>query len=121
MNLIIEALFVGFYTYLISLILINPFNNPYFYLFIIGFIKHFLSYYLNIQNYYCNYKNNHNADNSSFFTDSIYEGIVFIFIGGILIKIFNIHLTFFLIGFIFHISSEYIGLHKYFIMHRCIS
>ena len=122
MNLIIEALFVGFYTFFISYVIINPFKSVYFYLFIIGFLKHYISYYLQIQDYYCYYNNKKKTDNSYLFKDSLMEGIIFIFIGNIIVKLsnLNIHISLFITGFLFHIIAEYIGLHDFFILRRCI-
>ena len=87
MNLIIEALFVGFYTSLFGIIPII--GNIYIYLFIIGFLKHLLGYYIGLHNYYCN--NDKNNINGYIIKDSILEGICFIIIGNIIIKLFNLN------------------------------
>jgi hypothetical protein len=73
MNLIIEALFIGLYTSLFSIFPIR--YHLYFYLFIIGFFKHYLGYYLGLHNYYCN--NNKNNKNKYIINDSILEGFYF--------------------------------------------
>ena len=117
MNLIIEALFIGFYTSLFGII---PWNgNIYIYLFIIGFYKHFFGYYIGLHDYYCN--NDKNNENAYIIKDSILEGICFIIIGNLIFKIFNLHkmISLFIIGFIFHIIAEFINLHKLFKYLRC--
>jgi hypothetical protein len=122
MNLIIEAIFVGFYSSCFAII--SNKINIYLYLFIIGFLKHFLSYYLKIQNFYCSMKENKKAINTYLIKDSFYEGICFIIIGNIIIKMLylenNLYLALFLVGFTFHIIAEYIGIHKYFLRYRCL-
>jgi len=122
MNLIIEAIFVGFYSSCFAII--SNKINLYLYLFIIGFLKHFLSYYLKIQNFYCSMKENKKAIDTYLIKDSFYEGICFIIIGNIIIKILylenNLCLALFLMGFTFHIIAEYIGIHKYFLRYRCL-
>jgi len=117
MNLIIEALFVGFYTSLFGIIPII--GNIYIYLFIIGFLKHLLGYYIGLHNYYCN--NDKNNINGYIIKDSILEGICFIIIGNIIIKLFNLNnvISLFIIGFIFHIIADFINLHKLFKYLRC--
>lgn len=122
MNLIIEAILIGIYTSCLSLLL-NFKINIYLYLFIIGFVKHFLGYYLGIHNYYCIKNGKKKAIlNYLIFKDSIYEGICFIFIGIIIIRLFNLNIfiSLFISGFLFHIIAEYIKLHKIFINYRCI-
>jgi len=122
MNLIIEAVFIGLYTSILSLLLFSRINI-YIYLFIIGFLKHLIGYYIGFHNYYC--KNNGKNSvliSNIIFKDSIYEGICFIIIGIIVIRLFklNLFLSLFITGFLFHIIAEYIHLHKYFIDYRCI-
>ena len=122
MNLIIEAIFIGFYTSVLSLFLYSKINI-YINLFCLGFFKHLLGYYTGLHKYYCiNNGKNTNLISNIIFKDSIYEGFCFIIIGIIIIRLFNLNLfisTFF-IGFTFHIIAEYIKLHSFFINHRCI-
>lgn len=98
--------------------------NLYLYLFIIGFLKHFLAYFLQIQHYYCFVKENKKTNYDYLIKDSIYEGICFIILGNIIIKIFNLEenlfVALFIVGFTFHIIAEYIGIHKYFLKYRCV-
>jgi len=92
MNLIIEAVFIGLYTSFLSLLLFSKFNI-YIYLFIIGFLKHLLGYYIGFHNYYC--KNNGKNSvliSNIIFKDSIYEGLCFIIIGIIVIRLFKLNL-----------------------------
>ena len=120
MNLIIEAFIIGVYTSLFGIFKINL--NIYFDLFIIGFLKHLIGYYSQLHNFYCSMVNKKSIINNYIIKDSIYEGICFIIIGIIIIKLFNLNnmkIALFLIGFIFHIIAEFIGLHKYFLKYRC--
>jgi len=122
MNLIIEAIFIGFYASCFAIIPMKI--NLYLYLFIIGFLKHFLAYYLKIQDYYCFIKQQKKANKNYYIIkDCIYEGICFIVLGNIIIKLFNLQdnlfLALFLLGFSFHIIAEYIGLHNFFLKYRC--
>ena len=121
MNLIIEALFIGLYTSILSLLPLHKINI-YIYLFIIGFLKHFIGYYIGIHNYYCNIYNKSVLISNKIYIYSIYEGIVFIIIGIIVKRLLNLNLfkTLFITGFLFHIIAEYIYLHKFFIDYRCI-
>ena len=118
MNLIIEALFIGLYTSFFSIFPIG--YHLYFYLFIIGFFKHYLGYYLGLHDYYCN--NNKNNKNNYIINDSILEGFYFIIIGNIIFKLFNYNkiISLFIIGFLMHIISDLINLHKFFKYYRCL-
>ena len=55
MSLLLEALLVGLYTtfigYCVQLFIDT---TAYFYLFVVGFFKHFMGYFLHIHDYYCN-------------------------------------------------------------------
>lgn len=118
MNLIIEAVFIGLYTSLFSILPVG--NHIYIYLFIIGFFKHYLGYYLGLHNFYCN--NNKNNKNNYIINDSILEGISFIFLGNLIFKLFNYNkiISLFFIGFSFHIIAEFINLHNFFKYYRCL-
>ena len=124
MNLIIEALFIGLYTSILSLFILPlPTINIYIYLFIIGFLKHLIGYYIGFHNYYCINNNKKSVLISNIvFKDSIYEGFCFIIIGIIIIRLLNLNLflSLFITGFLFHIIAEYIHLHNLFIDYRCI-
>jgi len=134
MNYLIEALFIGIYTSILSLI-INLFKfdiniNINLELFLIGFLKHFTGFFIGLHKYYCNNNNfieiknnNFNYSNEYIISQSIYEGILFIIIGNIFIylniNIKNKIIIYFFIGFILHIISENLGYHKYFILRFC--
>jgi hypothetical protein len=122
MNLIIEALFIGLYSAFLSLFIFSNINI-YIYLFIIGFFKHLIGYYIGFHHYYCTNNNKKSVLKSNIiYMDSIKEGFGFIIIGIIVIRLFNLNLfiSLFITGFLFHIIAEYIHLHKYFINYRCI-
>lgn len=128
---IIESLFVGFYC-LSLYILLKQFNiNNYYFLFIFGFLKHYLSYFLGVHDYYCN---NGYACNGCgkdklpkisnvkyLLLDSVLEGFLFIIVGHYIFKCFeNKYLGFFVIGVFLHLFAELFFIHTFFCKHRCI-
>lgn len=129
MNYIIESLLVGLYTCIIYL-LFSPFiKNFYLLLLVVGFFKHFLGSIVGLHTWYCNNgetclkvldeDQRYIANTLYIIRDSIYESIVFLFLGFILsYKLTNIYL-FFVIGIILHILSEKLGIHKYFCRNSC--
>lgn len=126
MLLILEALFVGFYCLLLYTI-ISPVLSHYRLWFIIGFIKHFMAFYIGLHDYYCNNgdachdKGNKKALDTYIILDSVLEGIFFIIIGSSFIPLFtNKYVATFFAGFVIHILAELSGLHKYFCKYRCI-
>jgi hypothetical protein len=130
MHYIFEAIIIGVYTIIVYLLLSIFINNIYFLFILVGFFKHFFGYLLQIHNYYCNYgyacnntNNSKHIVNTTFFQiflESIIEGIIFIFIG-ILLLLFikNKIIIFFLIGFSLHIIYELLGIHKIFCKYKC--
>lgn len=124
MHYILEALLVGIYTATISTVLL--FSNidihvhiPKSYnlfLFIVGFLKHFLAYYLNIHNYYCHIPPNKTAPISNLVLESLMEGFSFIVIGYLMSFYLVPYLasSFFVIGFTLHIIAELTGVHAWF-------
>jgi hypothetical protein len=120
-----ESLFVGLYTcviyffvsYVVSFRLI-------FLLFVVGFLKHFLGYYLKIQDYYCGScvkGSKSHTTKQILLGESILEGGVFIIIGFLLgVFIGNRVVLMFLVGFLLHMIAEFVGLHKYFCKNRCL-
>jgi len=129
MIIIFEALFVGLYCLFLYIILGNLKLNLYYFLFIFGFLKHFLSYYFGIHDYYCNngYACN-NCNNSNKISDikyllfdSILEGFLFIIVGYYILNCFaNKYLGFFVIGVFLHLFAELFYIHKFFCKYRCI-
>ena len=129
MNIIIESIYVGLFVLSIGIIVIKFVNGIIGY-YIIGFLKHFLGYYLGIQDYYCNYGNKCvevnkdrgklKASNKKLLIESLLEGIVFMIMGIIIeIVVKNEYIILFLIGFIIHMISEWIGIHLYFCDYNC--
>lgn len=132
MYFLLEAILVGIYTFIIFLcISFFPIHNIYLLLFFIGFVKHFLGYYLYFQQYYCNYGYACSSKKqkklitpfAELFGESCIEGLACIGLGTILLQIPYLHkrekIIFFLLGFILHIISELIGLHTYFCKNKC--
>jgi hypothetical protein len=106
-NLIGEATIVGIYSFIIfSLFSTLP-------IFWIGFLKHFLGYFLGLHEMYCVYHGKKHIFITTYFIgDCILEGIGFS-------MLFYIFMNPFITGFVFHILSEYTGIHKLFIKYRC--
>jgi hypothetical protein len=131
MIIIFESLFVGLYCLFLYTILgnLNIKLNKYYFLFIFGFLKHFLSYYFGIHDYYCNNGyacNNYNnskkkSDTKYLIFDSILEGFLFIVVGHYIFNCFkNKYLGFFVIGVFLHLSAELFFIHTFFCNYRCI-
>jgi hypothetical protein len=133
MIIIFESLFVGLYCLFLYTILgnLNLNLNKYYFLFIFGFLKHYLSYYFGIHDYYCsngyacdncNYDNSNKiSDTKYLLSDSILEGFLFIVVGHYILNCFaNKYLGFFVIGVFLHLFAELFFIHTYFCKHRCI-
>lgn len=91
-------------------------------LFLIGFIKHFCSYYFGLQTYYCRKKLNSTyiAISNNIIIESILEGLIFIYFGLLLTKIItNKYILIFILGFIIHIFAELYGIHNLFLKVNC--
>ncbi len=126
-----ESILVGIYSCFIYL-LFSPFiKNFYILLLVCGFFKHFLGSSFGLWTWYCNNGETclkvlsqdqyYMSNTTHLIRESIYESILFFLFGIILtklIKIENIYL-FSIIGFIAHLISDYIGIHKYFCKHSC--
>lgn len=129
MNYIFEAILVGLYTSFLYL-LFSPFvKNLFLLLLVIGFFKHFLGSSFGIHTWYCNNgetcKNvlsqdqTYTANTLYLIRDSIYESFIFLIFGYILsFKLTKLYL-FFTVGFILHIISEKLLVHKYFCIKTC--
>lgn len=122
--IIFEAFLVGFYVLLlVFLFRLIIKTDLYIELFIIGFFKHFFSYYAGFQSYYCKiYKNkNYEVKSSNIIIECLFEGLAFIYFG-YLLKLFlnpNDYSFAFILGFIIHIISEFYGIHKLFLIYNC--
>lgn len=129
-NVYKEGLFVGIYTIFIYLCVQIFFrHNIYLLLFLVGFCKHYLGYFLGLHDYYCKYgvacmKNKYRTKKTfvnSLFLESILEGFYFVLMGSILYMFFSEkqNIIFFgILGFFIHVFSEIIGIHEYF-CERC--
>lgn len=132
MNYIIEAVFVGIYTCLVYIFFTYflIIDNFYIELLGIGFLKHFLSYYLGLQTLYCNngeacvkvLKNEkYISNNNSLFEYSIFESIMFLILGTIFRPFFPHKYIFlyFTIGALLHIFAEKFKIHTFFCKNNC--
>ena len=131
MNCLFEALFVGFYNILLYLIFSQVISNSYFLLFVIGFMKHYLGYWLSLHTYYCNYGNAcknvnkkytfYSASNNIIF-NSLQESILFLLLGTLLTTFIQSKIVlYFFIGFILHMCFELLHLHEQFCIEKCNS
>jgi hypothetical protein len=144
MHILFGSLFIGLFSSILFKVLFLFILNKYILLFTLGFLKHFLTYYLNFHTYYCNNgssckkvldKNKtYVATKSHLFEESIIEGFlflvasIFIFYGVHLLNIFKFiknektfpTLIVFIVGAITHILSEKLQLHAYYCKNRCV-
>ena len=123
MNLLVEQLIVGLFTSLIYLLLFFMRFKYSILLFLIGFFKHLLGYYVGLQDIYCEHHKPGSTARiklSELLFESVLEGLLFLIFGFILIK-FNVNQNIvpFILGFTIHIISEFIGIHYIFIENRC--
>jgi len=115
--LFIESIFIGIYCYIIyNIIDIFTIENIYYKIFIIGFVKHFSGYYLNLHDYYCN-KSNSSAISKYLIIDSIGEGFLFLLLYN-LFKFNENNIIY--VGIFIHLLFEILGFHELFRIYRCI-
>lgn len=138
MYYIIEALLVGTYSTLLYLLynLIDIFDNIYISLLVVGFTKHYLSYYIGLHTLFCRYgeacnkynkyidnKNNKTISKNNFLLqESLLESILYLLVGVFLYQCItnNPIYIFFLIGFILHILFEKLYIHNEFCRKKCL-
>ena len=120
--IILESVFVGFYSLLISVIILKFFNySMLLNAFIIGFFKHFLSGIFGLHQYYCS-KHNIKCDKldpRNLIIESICEGIIFVVLYFVVSKYISGCIIFFIIGILLHISFEKLGIHSSFCKSHC--
>lgn len=117
-----EACVIGIICCALLVILKLLVNNFIVLLFLIGFIKHFCSYYFGLQTYYCKKKLNltYIAISNNIIIESILEGLIFIYFGLLFTKIItNKYILIFILGFIIHIFAELYGIHNLFLKVNC--
>lgn len=127
MHYLVESILVGIYTSIVYL-MVKPFiKNTLLLFFTIGFLKHFLAYFIGIHTYYCNNGYACGSENDTIrvsqttflqlFMESIIEGFLFMFLYKVLGD--DRIIVAFLTGVILHLAFEMIGLHKLFCKERC--
>ena len=143
---IIVGLYCSVLYVILDKVLINKIlKNSLVFFFLLGFFKHFLGYFLGIHDYYCkkclkneneneneNEKKNVRAKFEPVFYQSVLEGVYFLLVGFIGFFYLDIYKSsykssyynssvvfFFVVGFLTHIISEWIGLHDYFCKINC--
>lgn len=109
-KLVLEAIVVGIISLSVSLVL----NSS---VFLIGFFKHFLSGIFGLHHWYC--KKSCDVNYPKLLIESLLEGIMFVVMFEIILKPFKVSLPFFWIGFILHILTELVGIHKVFCEKLC--
>lgn len=123
MIIIAEAFIIGVISLFLYLLLNLIVDNLIIQLFLLGFFKHYLSYVIGLQSFYCKFKLNNNRyqskpDNIIF--ESILEGLIFVYLGLLLTKIItNKFILIFTLGFIIHIIAEFYGVHEIFLKYNC--
>lgn len=110
MKVVLEAIIVGIISLSGSLLL----NSS---IFLIGFLKHFLSGIFGLHHWYC--KKSCNVNYLKLLIESILEGIMFVIMFEIILKPLKVPLPFFWIGFILHILTDVVGIHKVFCDRLC--
>lgn len=121
--ILLEAVLVGFYSLLISVLVLNLFKcSILLNTFIIGFLKHFISGLIGLQKYYCSrYIKCDKFILNNLILESIGEGILYLILHLVIFKfmVIDIYLSFFIMGIILHISFEGLGIHSYFCKSHC--
>lgn len=129
MHYIIESVLVGIYSVLIYLLFSRfIYKNLYMLLLVVGFFKHFLGSSLGLHTWYCNNgsacitdrNRNKEANTLYLLRDSIYEALMYLFVGFILQAILTNMTLFFAIGVILHILAEQLLVHRYFCRESCV-
>ena len=124
-QILLESIFVGIYSMLLSIIILENFNHPLvFNIFIIGFLKHFISGIVGLQQYYCSmYNICDNFDLDYLILESIGEGFLFLMTYFILSKFVGQrgYTTFFMIGILLHITFQQLNVHSLFCKTHCLN
>lgn len=119
--IILEAIFVGFYTMVFVILSTQFIQNTFFSLFVAGFLKHYCGYYFGIHDLYCRlYERGRRSNGRHLFAESLAEGLVFAGAGEIFGQITNNPAEIgFLVGSSLHIIAEIVGIHKYYLT-KCV-
>lgn len=114
LSVVYEAVIVGIYSDILFRIITGIVKkSSILTIFIVGVLKHFLGYYLQLQSGFCYFRGKGKAIiTGNFVNECILEGIVFTII-------YLLTLNAFITGFSLHIISEYIGIHNLFIKYIC--
>jgi hypothetical protein len=124
LQILLESVFVGIYSMLLSIIVLQLFNFPLvFNIFIIGFLKHYISGIIGLQHYYCSmYNNCDKFDLDYLILESIIEGFLFLMTYFILSKFVGQrgYTTFFMIGILLHITFQQLNVHSLFCKTHCL-
>jgi len=136
-RIIKEATLIGMYSVFMYTLVSYIIHNKIYILFIAGFMKHLLAYFIGIHTYYCNngyacttkstkifqqqqqqYSSKNNA--IQLLIESVIEGFLFVILGTTIhFFIRNMFISMFLVGLLLHIVAEVLGIHAYFCENRC--
>ena len=137
MRYLLESVLVGIYSVIIYLFIQYFISSFTLSLLIVGFVKHYLGYYIGIHTLYCNYgdsclklhNNNTNyiSNHNFIYYYSFFDAFLYFIFGYIFsillfwyhnIKIKHI-IIIFLIGLLIHILSEKLFIHYFFCITNC--
>jgi hypothetical protein len=121
MHYLLESVFVGLYSWIIYKI-VHPFATSSSLFFLVGFVKHFVGYWVGLHAYYCQYGDACTvyrvSPNPSLFVGSLFEGTAYAILGTLLV-IHSKDVLFFLIGILLHLLAEWTSVHTEFCK-RCL-
>jgi len=109
-SLLLESLFVGAYCALLSCFVNHPF--------LFGFTKHALGYLMGLHALFCKERQRGNSalvSWSQIIKESVLEGFV---VMGMCVLLGRKMLSYFIVGVVLHLGSEYLKLHENFLK-RC--
>lgn len=128
MYYIFESFLVGLYSSIIFFILNKTIKvDTNVLVFLTGFAKHFLGWFLQIHTYYCKYgyackkQSNSSKYTHMLLLECILEGIVFVLFYNLIKRMHKLKTIYiiFIIGILLHILAENLKIHSFFCKKRC--
>ena len=121
-SILLEAVFVGFYSLMMYIVILKFFNySMLLNAFIVGFFKHFISGIFGLQQYYCSiYIKCDKFSLNNLLMESMGEGVLYVILYSILSKFGELDIViFFIIGIFLHLSFDGLGIHSCFCKSHC--
>lgn len=131
MHFLFESIIVGCYLTLIFVVFSFFIENLYIALFLSGFVKHFLGFYIGLHDYFCRYgdacqleqreqsffakRNTEKLLVTSFIEGCIVLGLSYVLCLYVPTPIFVV----FLVGVLMHLFAEYLMIHRDFCINEC--